>query len=166
MPRRAPWPPRRATAAIALLYVTLTVVVGPWAYSDIFVEATRGSLHRPVLISALVVSLVIGTLIAGRRQMTFAWTRPTPLAATRCVCGGALIGIGILLVPGAHDTLTLVETPLGVPVAACALAINVAVIAVVLLAADKFRMKVCACETEVMNHQAVAAAPTSHEVGH
>jgi toxin CptA len=135
---------------IALLFVTLTIVVGPWAYTDVLVQVSRGSVRRPELTAMLVASLIVGTLVAGRRQPTFAWTRPTPLAALRCLSGGLLIGVGLLLVPGAHDTLTLLETPLGIPVAACALAVNAAVIVAALLIADRLRMQVCACATEVM----------------
>jgi toxin CptA len=63
---------------------------------------------RLALAAALLGGAVWGGWTAGR----FRATRITAGALLRCVCGGALMGAGTLLIPGSNDGLILVGMPL------------------------------------------------------
>lgn len=142
------WHPRTATAVIALAFVILTLAVGPWAYTDGIAQVAAGTVARPAQLALLVAALFGGALAAGLRRPDFMVTRPTPAAAVRCLIGGALIGVGLELVPGAHDSLTLLGVPTGSPSAVVGLGVTVVVVVGLVLVLERRGVRACACATE------------------
>lgn len=146
------WPlhPRAATALIALLVGIMTVSVGPWAYTDYISQLSRGHVMHPVLLTSLVIALVAGSVVAGLSRDDFRLTPPTVRWAARCLAGGMLIGVGLRVLPGAHDSMTLVSIPLGSVTAAIALLLNAVVIVTALTVGRRVGMRLCACSAELM----------------
>jgi toxin CptA len=120
------WDYRHATIAIGLAFVVLTVLAGPWTYTEALGRLSHGNglptWHEPALFAAL-----LGGAIFGGRQLA-APSLLAPRRALRCLAGGALMGFGGSLVPGGNDNLILVGLPglqphAWVAIAAMALAI-------------------------------------------
>jgi uncharacterized membrane protein YedE/YeeE len=103
------WDYRHATIAIGLTFVVLTVLAGPWTYTEALGRASHGhglpTWHEPALFAALLGGAVFG----GRRLV--APDRLAPRRAVLCLAGGALMGLGGSLVPGGNDNLILVGLP-------------------------------------------------------
>jgi hypothetical protein len=103
------WDYRHATIAIGLAFVALTVLAGPWTYTEALGRVSHGygttSWHEPALFAAL-----LGGAILGGRSL------PSPggflpRRAVLCLVGGGLMGLGGSLVPGGNDNLILVGLP-------------------------------------------------------
>lgn len=106
------WAPHAATLVIGVTFLLLLVLVGPWTYTDLLAELARGGAMavpvRLLLFGALLAGAVLGGVTAGR-------FRPVPVtvaALARCTAGGALMGLGSLLIPGGNDGLLLLGMPL------------------------------------------------------
>ncbi len=123
------WAPHAATIVIGVTFVATLLLAGHWAYTDVLADMARGMAAslggRGVLLAALLVGAMRGGFTAGRWQRT----PPTALAAARCFGGGALMGIGSLLIPGSNDGLILVGIPLLRPYAWVAFASMAATVA-------------------------------------
>lgn len=123
------WQPHTATAVIGLTFLATLLLAGAWAYTDLLAELARGMAQqaggRLALFAALLGGAAWGGWSAGRWRA--AW--PHPVAAARCLAGGALMGWGTLLIPGSNDGLILVGMPLLRPYAWVAFATMCATIA-------------------------------------
>lgn len=131
------WSPHIATAIIGLTFVIMLIAVGPWSYTEYLAEAARGMPRDAFSRSILLLSLLGGAILGG-------WTagriRTVPITAgsvVRCLLGGALMGLGSLMIPGGNDGLILVGIPLLHPYAWVALATMFATIAVSMITAKQ-----------------------------
>lgn len=123
------WSSHVATGIIGLTFVVMLLAVGPWAYTDLLAETARGMpmnvAMRLILLAGLFGGALLGGWTAGRLRLV----RPDGAAIARCLGGGALMGIGSMLVPGSNDGLILIGMPLLQPHAWVALASMVMAIA-------------------------------------
>jgi uncharacterized membrane protein YedE/YeeE len=132
--RESMWAPGAATIVIGITFVLVLFLAGAtWAYTDALAELAMGAnmntLPRVLLLFALLSGAVVGGVTAGR----FA---PTPMSlrgAVRCFCGGALMGLGSLMIPGSNDGLILIGMPLLWPHAWVAFAVMCLTVAAAML---------------------------------
>lgn len=123
------WHPHRATLLIAITFVTTMLTVGFWAYTDALAALAHSKDARLGLRGAMVLALLGGAVLGGWAAGKI---RPEPIRAAaivRCLCGGALMGLGGMLVPGSNDGLIMVGLPLLRPYAWVAVATMTATIA-------------------------------------
>lgn len=116
------WHPHRATLLIAITFVTTMLTVGFWAYTDALAALAHRQDARLTLRGAMVLALLGGAILGG---LVDGKIRRSPVhAATlvRCLIGGALMGLGGMLVPGSNDGLIMVGLPLLRPYAWTAVA--------------------------------------------
>ena len=120
--RGAAWSPHLATIVIGLTFLTMLVLAGAWAYTDVLAELARGMARgigaRLVLLACLLLGAIGGGWSAGRLR----FTPPRAAMLARCLVGGALMGWGSLLIPGGNDGLVLVGMPMFWPYAWAAFA--------------------------------------------
>ncbi|WP_375739084.1 YeeE/YedE thiosulfate transporter family protein [Pseudomonas boanensis] len=118
-----------ATLVIGMTFLLLFVCVGAWAYTDILAELATGHFMvlglRGLLLPALFAGALYGGWSAGRWQHQ----RPSLGLVMRCLCGGLLMGVGAVLVPGGNDSLVLFGLPLLWPNAWLAIVTMCAVVA-------------------------------------
>ena len=106
------WHPHRATLTIAITFVTTLLSVGLWAYTDALAAIARAMDGRIGLRGAMVVALLAGAILGGWFAGKIRWVPPTLDDVLRCLLGGALMGVGGILVPGTNDGLIMVGLPL------------------------------------------------------
>jgi uncharacterized membrane protein YedE/YeeE len=109
------WSPHVATGVIGVTFAILFVAVGAWNYTDYLAEAARHMPTRAVGRGLLLMALFTGALAGGWTAGRIKPVKPTLAAATRCLAGGLLLGLGGSLVPGANDGLILLGLPLLYP---------------------------------------------------
>lgn len=106
------WSPHRATMVIGLAFVVMLLTVGSWAYTDALASLAHGMTDsgpaKMLLFAALLVGALIGGWTAGRLRCVV----PTVADMIRSLVGGALMGVGSLLIPGSNDGLILIGLPL------------------------------------------------------
>ncbi len=111
------WDPRTATFIIALLFVALVQLFGPWAYTDLLGDISRGVDDPAAQRVALLVALLAGAVVAGRSMKGAKLIGPLAPRVIRCFAGGVIMGTGFAVAPGAFDGLTLYGQPLLLPFA-------------------------------------------------
>lgn len=135
------WSPHTATLVIGVTFLLLLALVGPWTYTDLLAELAHGQGMdrgtRLLLFAALLAGAVLGGATAGR----FRPLAPTVTAVGRCTLGGALMGIGSLLIPGGNDGLLLLGMPLLWPHAWLAFATMVVTIGLWLHIGDRLQVR-------------------------
>lgn len=109
---RRVWQPGAATMVIGVTFLGTWLLVGAWSYTDLLSELAKGMpmdiIPRCLLFLALLGGAVAGGWSAGRLHRT-----AIPASKwIRCLAGGALMGLGSLLIPGGNDGLLLVGMPL------------------------------------------------------
>lgn len=109
---RHAWDPRTATLIIALLFVAVVQLFGPWAYTDLLGDLSRGARDEAAARLALLVALLAGAIVAGRSLRGTRLIGPLAPRAMRCFVGGTIMGTGFAVAPGAFDGLTLYGQPL------------------------------------------------------
>ena len=115
-PRGAPdWTPLRAMAVIGLSNGILLVLARGWPYTSLLMQIARGA-HDAVgphalLAMAFVLGSVAGGVALGQFHPSLGSTRDW----MRSLGGGAIMGIGAVLVPGGNDAMLLVGVPLMLP---------------------------------------------------
>ncbi len=135
---RHTWNPRVANTVIGLSFIVLALVAGPWSYTDWLYRLARGDASGSGFLAWLSIVLFIGAVVGGRLMGKWSIIDVRLSSVIRCVVGGALMGIGLCLVPGANDGLTLEQVPLLIPSAAVAmLGLFATVIAVVWVAGKR-----------------------------
>ena len=106
------WSPRGATTMIGITFFFMLVLTGAWAYTDVLAELARGMADNLATRILLVLALLLGAVIGGWTAGRFRHTRITLVQSAKCFAGGALMGLGSLLIPGGNDGLILVGMPL------------------------------------------------------
>jgi len=135
---RAPqWAPHQATMVIGLAFVALMLLAGNWAYTQVLADAARGMVMGQIVRIALFGGLLSGAILGGWSAGLIRPTVPTMQDTVRCLTGGALMGVGGLLVPGGNDGLVLLGLPLLLPYAWVALASMVLAIGAGMLVAGR-----------------------------
>lgn len=114
---RHAWDPRTATFIIALLFAVLVQLFGPWAYTDLLGDISHGIEKLAVERAALLVALLAGAVVSGRTMKGAKLIGPLAPRVIRCFIGGAIMGTGFAVAPGAFDGLTLYGQPLLLPFA-------------------------------------------------
>ncbi|MFA5964240.1 MAG: YeeE/YedE thiosulfate transporter family protein [Sphingomonas sp.] len=109
------WHPHRATLLIALTFVVTLLTVGLWAYTDALAALARGMEARLNLRLAMALALLGGAIVGGWIAGSLHAVMPRPIDLLRCAVGGALMGLGAMLVPGGNDGLILVGLPALLP---------------------------------------------------
>ena len=105
------WDPHAATIVIALAFVFVLFLAGPWAYTDLLAGLAAGQIGSAGPQLVLFAALLAGAVLGGARAGRLAWRRPAAGAVLRCFAGGALMAVGGLLVPGSNDGLVLLGMP-------------------------------------------------------
>ena len=111
------WDPRTATAMIAVLFVILSQIRGPWAYTNLLGDLAKFAFEDVWGRALLLVGLLGGAVLGGFTQRGPRQTGPLSPRVIRCFAGGILMGVGFALVAGSFDSLTLVGQPLLLPFA-------------------------------------------------
>lgn len=116
------WHPHQATTVIGIAFSLLLILVGPWAYTSALLALAEGRHSGLVIKLALFAVLLVGAVVGGWSEGSLRLRLPPLADALRCLAGGALMGLGSLLVPGGNDELVLLGLPLLQPYAALAAA--------------------------------------------
>jgi hypothetical protein len=106
------WAPHAATTVIALTFLVLLLVAGPWSYTDALAELARGMAHSLPARTLLLLAMLLGAVLGGWTAGRFRNTRLSPARLLRCFAGGMVMAWGGLLVPGSNDGLILLGMPL------------------------------------------------------
>ena len=114
---RQAWDPRTATFIIGLLFVALVQLFGPWAYTELLGDVSRGVGDWAVERGAFLVVMLAGAVVAGRSMKGAKLIGPLAPRVIRCFVGGTIMGIAFSIGPGAFDGLTLYGQPLLLPFA-------------------------------------------------
>ncbi len=121
------WAPHTATIVIGVTFVVTLLLAGNWAYTDVLAQLALAmqpqsgeQLSLPVL---LLVALYVGAFIGGKTAGRWRPIKPAFTDSLRALMGGALMGVGSVLIPGSNDGLILIGIPLMRPYAWLALAV-------------------------------------------
>lgn len=136
-PLQLTWDYRHATIAIGIAFVVLSVLAGPWTYTEALGRAAHGRGLPGTAEVLLLLALLGGAILGGRTAGP-----PTMLnlrRAAACLAGGALMGFGASLVPGGNDNLILAGLPWLQPHAWLAIGAMALAIAVGLLGSRLWR---------------------------
>ncbi|MFM9032922.1 MAG: YeeE/YedE thiosulfate transporter family protein [Mycobacterium sp.] len=114
---RHAWDPRTAVLIVAVMFIAAVQIYGPWAYTDTLGSIAHGDTTRILPHLALFASLLIGAVVAGRSQVGTRQIGPLAPRVIRCTIGGAVMGVGSAVAPGAFDGFTLLGQPLLLPYA-------------------------------------------------
>lgn len=131
------WVPHAATIVIGLTFVISLLLAGSWAYTDVLTQWAQrmqaGPLQELRLPVGLLAALYGGALWGGWTAGRWRPARPGATDLLRALGGGALMGLGSLLIPGSNDGLIFIGLPLMRPYAWLAFASMVLTIAGALL---------------------------------
>jgi toxin CptA len=106
------WAPRPATVIIGLSFLGMMLMAGPWAYTELLSEWAAGMPHHISVRVVLAVALFAGAGLGGWTAGKWRWQGVSGRDIARCLTGGALMGMGSLLIPGGNDGLILVGMPM------------------------------------------------------
>jgi len=130
------WAPHQATSVIGLAFVIMLLTVGAWTYPEALAELARGMTMDSAARFALFAALLAGAAWGGaarRREDGGKWSIR---GAVSCFAGGALMGMGSVMIPGGNDNLILVGLPFLRPYAWVAIAAMGGMITVCVLIED------------------------------
>ncbi|WP_194953978.1 YeeE/YedE thiosulfate transporter family protein [Sphingopyxis solisilvae] len=105
------WHPHRATLVIAVAFVATLLSAGAWAYTDALAALAQSMDAMLPLRLAMAAALLSGAIAGGAIAGRLSHGRPRAATMLRCGVGGALMGMGSMLVPGSNDGLILLGLP-------------------------------------------------------
>lgn len=111
------WSPHVATSIIGITSLAASVTVGPWSFTETLAGLARGMTFDLVPRLVLFVALLAGALLGGWTAGRLRLVAPNAASVSRCLVGGAMMGIGGALIPGGNDSLILIGMPLLLPYA-------------------------------------------------
>lgn len=117
------WDPRTAVLIVAILFVIIVQIFGPWAYTELLGELSKRDTGEAVPQLIFLFALLAGAVAAGRSMRGNRLIGPLRPKIIRCTIGGVIMGAGFSLAPGAFDGLTLLGQPLLLPFAWAVMAI-------------------------------------------
>lgn len=106
------WSPHAATIVIGIAYLSMLLLAGAWAYTDVLAELARGMAAGVSVRTLLAVALLLGAVLGGGLGGQWRREAPAPIAIGRAFAGGVLMAWGSLLIPGSNDGLVLLGMPL------------------------------------------------------
>lgn len=106
------WAPHAATLVIGVTFVGLLYLVGPWTYTEMLADWSGRGVMPEASRGALFLALLLGAAWGGWTVQRYKPVALTLAGCMRCLAGGALMGMGSLLVPGGNDGLILTGMPL------------------------------------------------------
>ena len=107
------WSPHAATTVIGIAFFFMLLLVGSWAYTEALADLARAGMSMSLGAKLLLLlALLLGAWWGGKTAGRFRSTRIGAAPLLRCFAGGALMGWGSLLIPGANDGLILIGMPL------------------------------------------------------
>ena len=106
------WSPQVATAVIGITFLFLLLMMGAWAYTDVLAELARGMQMNLITRVLLLIALYVGAFVGGWTAGRFNSTRISFNQLGKCLLGGALMGVGSVMIPGSNDGLILLGMPL------------------------------------------------------
>jgi len=154
---RQPWNPRTANVVIGLCFLVLAVITGPWCYTDFLYRVAKAETMDAPFLAVLTFVLFAGAIAGGVAMGKWHFTRFTAPTALRCLAGGFIMGLGLCLVPGANDGLTIEQVPLLIPSAIVAMISLFATVAAVVRWGHRNDIVVSASHRDELRRQAVAA---------
>jgi toxin CptA len=138
--RESIWAPGAATVVIGITFVFVLFLMGAtWAYTDVLAEFAVGAGMNTLPRALLFFALLLGAVIGGVTAKRFAHTPISYRAVARCFLGGALMGLGSLMIPGSNDGLILIGMPLLWPHAWLAFAIMCLTVAAAMMISARAR---------------------------
>ena len=120
---RKAWDPRTAVLIVAILFVAIVQIFGPWAYTELLGELSKHDTGEALPQLVFLVALLAGAVVAGKSMRGNRLIGPLRPKIIRCTVGGLIMGSGFSLAPGAFDGLTLLGQPLLLPFAWAVMAV-------------------------------------------
>lgn len=117
------WDPRTAVLIVAVLFVAIVQIFGPFAYTELLGELSKHDTGAALPQLMFLVALLAGAVVAGRSMRGNRLIGPLRPKVIRCTAGGVVMGVGFSLAPGAFDGLTLLGQPLLLPYAWAVMAV-------------------------------------------
>ena len=114
---RGDWSPLSASVVLAFSFAGLAISVDGWSYTHLLSDIAARRYERLGERLVFFVAMFAGSLAGGLTNRGWHPQRATLKGLGGCFLGGILMGIGNRLVPGAHDSLTLIGQPLLLPYA-------------------------------------------------
>jgi toxin CptA len=128
------WSPYVATAVIGLSFLVGTICFDHWTYMDLLGDLFHRTAQERLVGLVLATVLIAGAVLGGYVGGTLNFIRPTLSSLSRCLAGGAVMGVAAGVIPGGNAAPVQAEMPLLWPYAWLAFAsMCVAVMAAVLL---------------------------------
>lgn len=106
------WTPHAATLVIGVSFASLLYLVGPWTYTEALADWASHSVMMDTSRVLLFIMLFTGAVCGGWTAGRFKSVPMTMMASMRTLGGGALMGLGSVLIPGGNDGLILTGMPL------------------------------------------------------
>ena len=106
------WNQAATTLVLIGLWVTLTQLVGPWAYPDLTFDLSTGHPHRVALVVSLTLATFTIAVVAGRTGRNWSPVRVRSSDLVRRLVGGFILGFGIRMLTRGNGSLTLIGLPL------------------------------------------------------
>lgn len=112
---RGGWNPVSASVVVAFSFSGLAILVGGWSYTQLLSDLAARRYELLGERAIFFVAMFVGSLVGGLTDKGWRSQGASFKGLARCFVGGLLMGIGNRLVPGAHDSLTLIGQPLLLP---------------------------------------------------
>ncbi|MGI9163538.1 MAG: YeeE/YedE thiosulfate transporter family protein [Mycobacterium sp.] len=117
------WDPRTAILIVAVLFVAIVQIFGPFAYTELLGELSKHDTGKALPQLTFLAAILAGAVVAGKSMRGTRLIGPLRPKIVRCTLGGFIMGAGFSLAPGAFDGLTLFGQPLLLPYAWAVMAV-------------------------------------------